>query len=591
MGSIPAFLFSLFFGILSGMNINDQQGVKASDNSGHLHIATDDVRQAYDEKKRAMDIQLKEEIAQADAEDAGLPYLNLQDLPIGPETIAIIPETTARTLRVVSIFSNEKEIRLASPDPSRPEIREFAESLHDEHQTDVTIYLVSDHSFERALAFYKGVPKRIERKSNLELTQEELEQFGKEITSFEKLAQALPRVPVTSAFSAILAGAIQANASDIHIEAEEDDVKIRYRIDGILHDVAAVPKDFWKKIISRVKIVSGMKINVDNVPQDGRITIETKTEKLDIRVSALPTAYGESVVMRLLRPSTTALSFDELGLRGRAYTDLKREVERPNGMILTTGPTGSGKTTTLYAILNKVNTASVKIITLEDPIEYKLKGVNQSQVDHAAGYDFARGLRSLLRQDPDIVMVGEIRDGETADIAIQAALTGHLVLSTVHTNDAAGAIPRLLSMGAQSHLVAPALNAVIGQRLVRRLCEKCKEPATLAPEVRERVEKVFAEIPHDVEEAARVKDVSVLQFFAAKGCEACHSLGYKGRVGIYEIFAMNPDIERVILSNQVSEYAMKQIAVERGMITMVQDGLLKALDGITSVDEVFRVAE
>lgn len=573
------------------MNMNDQQSPTSSASSGHLHIATDDVRHAYEDKKRAMDLQLKEEIAQSDAEDAGLPYLNLQDFPIGPETIGVIPEEKAHELRVVCIFSSEKELRLASPDPSRPEVQELVESLGRERQSAVTIYLVSDHSFERAMTFYKGLPKHIERKSNLELTEDELEQFGEEMTSFEALAQKLPNVPVSSAFSAILAGAIRTNASDIHVEAEEEDVKIRYRIDGILHDVASVPKDFWKKIISRVKIVSGMKINVDNVPQDGRITIETKNEKLDIRVSALPTAFGESVVMRLLRPSTTALTFDELGLRGRAYADLKREVERPNGMILTTGPTGSGKTTTLYAVLNKVNTPSVKIITLEDPIEYKLKGVNQSQVDHAAGYDFARGLRSILRQDPDIVMVGEIRDGETADIAIQASLTGHLVLSTVHTNDAAGAIPRLLSMGAQSHLLAPALNAVIGQRLVRRLCEKCKAPADLAPDILERVQKIFAEIPAGAEEAARVKDAGALQFFAAKGCDVCHNLGYKGRIGIYEIFAMNADIERVILSNQVSEYAMKEIAVERGMITMAQDGLFKALEGITSVDEVFRVTE
>lgn len=573
------------------MTTNDQNVSQASDDSSHLHIATDDVRKAYEEKKRAMDIKMQEEIAADDAQEAGLPYINLQDFPIGPEAIGMIPEKDARARRVVCIFANENEIRVASPEPDRPEVQEIVKKLKEEHQAHVVVSMISDDGLERALTFYKGIPKRIEMKSNLELTKEELEKFGSEVASLEKLAEALPKVPVTSAFSAILSGAIQTSASDIHIEAEENDVKIRYRLDGILHDIAAVPKEFWKKIISRIKIVSGMKINVDNVPQDGRITIQTAEETLDIRVSALPTAYGESVVMRLLRPSTTALSFDELGLRGRAYADLKREVERPNGMIVTTGPTGSGKTTTLYAIMNKLNIPAVKMITLEDPIEYKLKGVNQSQVDHAAGYDFAKGLRSLLRQDPDIVMVGEIRDGETADIAIQAALTGHLVLSTVHTNDAAGAIPRFLSMGAQPHLLAPALNAVIGQRLVRRLCKECKEPATLGADILRRVEQILTKIPGDTEEAARAKDVHALRFFTAKGCAACHNLGYKGRVGIYEIFAMNPDIERVILSNQVSEYAIQELAVGRGMITMVQDGLLKALDGITSVDEVFRVAE
>jgi type IV pilus assembly protein PilB len=293
--------------------------------------------------------------------------------------------------------------------------------------------------------------------------------------------------------------------------------------------------------------------------------------------------------MRILRPKSVALEFDKLGVRGQADEDLRREMERPNGMIITTGPTGSGKTTTLYAILKKLNGPDVKIITLEDPIEYKLEGINQSQIEHAKQYDFARGLRSLLRQDPDIVMVGEIRDLETAEVSIQAALTGHLMLSTIHTNSASGAIPRFLSMGVKPFLLSPALNAVIGQRLVRRLCEKCKVPLKLSAEETTRVKKQLETIP---EGHTQRPNLEKLEFFGpGKTCEVCGNIGYKGRVGIYEIMTMNEELEAEIVKTDISEHKIQEIAVRHGMITMVQDGLLKALDGITSVDEVLRVAD
>jgi type II secretory ATPase GspE/PulE/Tfp pilus assembly ATPase PilB-like protein len=328
------------------------------------------------------------------------------------------------------------------------------------------------------------------------------------------------------------------------------------------------------------------------VPQDGRITVYLAEEKIDIRVSFLPTSFGESVVMRLLRPKTIALEFDNLGVRGKALKELTREVDRPNGMIITTGPTGSGKTTTLYSILKKLNTPDVKIITLEDPVEYKLTGINQSQIEHDKGYDFAKGLRAILRQDPDVVMVGEIRDLETADIAIQAALTGHLVVSTIHTNSAAGAIPRFISMGVKPFLLAPALNAVIGQRLVRRLCPDCKQPVELDPAVLAEVTQELSTIP---ESSGEKVDVKGIKFFAPptgqNTCKTCTGLGYKGRIGIYEIFPMTKEVEQLILSGNVSEYAIQELVVKQGMITMAQDGLLKAADGLTSVDEVLRAAE
>jgi type IV pilus assembly protein PilB len=291
--------------------------------------------------------------------------------------------------------------------------------------------------------------------------------------------------------------------------------------------------------------------------------------------------------MRLLRPKSIALEFEQLGVRGRSWEMLKREIERPNGMIITTGPTGSGKTTTLYAILKQLNAEDVKIITLEDPIEYKLQGVNQSQIDYSKDYTFAKGLRSILRQDPDVVMVGEIRDLDTAEISIQAALTGHLVVSTIHTNSAAGAIPRFLSMGVKPFLLAPAINCIIGQRLVKRINPDEKVPVTLSPSMLKQVHDELAKVDKDVLKEYKV-DLDKLQFYGPKEGS---KTPFKGRVGIYEIFAMNKEIEAIILSGQVSEYQMLEIAQKNGMITMAQDGLLKALDGLTTVEEVLRVAE
>jgi len=298
--------------------------------------------------------------------------------------------------------------------------------------------------------------------------------------------------------------------------------------------------------------------------------------------------HGESVVMRILYGGAEGVTFDDLGLRGDAYDKLKKEIERPNGMIITTGPTGSGKTTTMYAILRLLNKPGGKIITLEDPVEIKMEGINQSQVDPSRDYTFAKGLRSILRQDPDICMVGEIRDLETADIAIQSALTGHLMLSTIHTNSASGAIPRFLSMGVKPFLLAPALNSIIGQRLVRKICPNCVEETKLSDENIKRVKEILATLPEKEKQTVRLDD---LHFYHGKGCDKCSGLGYKGRIGIYEIFIMNKEIEKNILGDQISEYTIQEIATKDGMITMVQDGLLKALNKVTTVEEVFKVSE
>lgn len=531
-----------------------------------------------------------EKMTQQDAAKKGLPYINLKGFPIAPEALLLLDEAEAREAHAVPIVKLSESIHIATDLPGE-KVNKIAEKLAKAEVSDVQLYYCSAESMEFGLGMYATLPKAVEVITGVKIDAEALQRIEKEITNFQELQNKLEGASTTDLVTMILGASLKGNASDVHIEAEENDVKIRFRIDGILHDAAVVPKDKWKMIISRIKLLAGMKINVEAVPQDGRITIFLPTEKIEIRVSNLPTAYGESVVMRLLRPKSIALDFEQLGIRGLAWERLKTEIERPNGMIVTTGPTGSGKTTTLYAILKRLNSPEVKIITLEDPVEYKLAGINQSQIEHSKDYTFAKGLRSILRQDPDIVMVGEIRDFETAEIATQAALTGHLVISTIHTNNAAGAIPRFLSMGVKPFFLAPALNCVIGQRLVRRLCPDCKKPAVVDEAIMAQIKTELSDLP----KAANITiDLNKLQFFAPPAdtnqCKTCNGLGYKGQMGIYEIFSMNKEIEHMILGESVSEYDMLDVAKKYGMITMTQDGLLKALDGITSVEEVLRVA-
>jgi type II secretory ATPase GspE/PulE/Tfp pilus assembly ATPase PilB-like protein len=453
---------------------------------------------------------------------------------------------------------------------------------------EIQVYLISIHSLERVLALYANLPTVKPITKDIVITDEELKKFGVGMENLQNLQEKFRQVSITDTVTLIVASALEVNSSDIHVEAEENGIAVRYRIDGILHDVAEFPKEKWKQFISRIKLLAALKINITDRPQDGRVTLQLSSGTLDVRVSTIPTTYGESVVMRILHSGNKGVTFDDLGLRGAAYEVLKREIYRPNGMIITTGPTGSGKTTTMYAILRTLNKSGVKIITLEDPVEIKMDGINQSQVDAGRNYTFARGLKSILRQDPDICMVGEIRDLETAETAIQMALTGHLMLSTIHTNSASGAVPRFLSMGVKPFLLAPSLNSIIGQRLVRRICETCKEEIILDAETYQRVITALDSLP-EIEK--KNIDFEHLKFYHGKGCTVCSGIGYKGRIGIYEIFTMNKEIEQMILSEKVSEYVIQEIATKNGMVTMAQDGLLKALEGITTVEEVFRVTE
>jgi len=546
-----------------------------------------DTEQKFAKKLHDIDLKTKEEIVAKQAASFGLPYIDLSAFPITAEALRIIPETLAKEKQTICFFSATEEIRIGAVEYN-DEIKEFAYQLGERHHANAQVYLISENSFAKAAKLYANLPTVKPISKDINITDEELEKFKTGVIDFRSLEKQFSDVSISDILTLMIASALKVDSSDIHVEAEENGIVMRYRIDGVLHDVATLPKEQWKKFISRIKLLAALKINITDRPQDGRVTLKLSSGSLDVRVSTMPTIFGESVVMRILHSGSKGVTFDELGLRGDAYTKLKKEVERPNGMIITTGPTGSGKTTTMYAVLRTLNKPGVKIITLEDPVEIKMEGINQSQVDASRDYTFAKGLRSLLRQDPDICMVGEIRDLETAEIAIQAALTGHLILSTIHTNSASGTIPRFLSMGVKPFLLAPALNSIIGQRLVRKICEHCQEEYTPDPENMERVMKNLQTLPEAEKKNVNLKK---LKFFRGKGCEQCSGLGYKGRVGIYEIFIMNKEIEKAILSSEVSEYTIQELAIKGGMVTMVQDGILKALDKITTVEEVFRVIE
>ena len=542
---------------------------------------------ALEEKMHDVRIKEKEVETANVAGEQKIPYVNLKGFPISPDALRQIPEEQAMSVKAICFLFTGPEIRIASPQPNTPEVKELLFQLTERNKANGGIYQISEESLGIALKAYETLPKIKAIIKGVSITSEELTHFQSQMHGFTDVQTVVQSASITDIMTILIAAALQFGTSDIHVEAEEHKIIVRFRVDGILQEVASLPHDLWQKIIARIKLISGLKINVTDRPQDGRFTIFLKDGDTDVRVSTIPTSWGESVVMRILKPSSINVQFPQLGFRPLAEARLSKEILKPHGMIMTTGPTGSGKTTTLYAILKKLNTSGVKIITLEDPIEYKLEGINQSQIDHSKNYTFGSGLRSVLRQDPDVVMVGEIRDLETADVAINAALTGHLMLSTLHTNDAAGAIPRFISMGVKPFLLAPALNAIIGQRLTRRVCDACKTETNLSEEQLAFVKKVTSEIPPASGEM--VKPESEWKFYKGNGCDVCNHSGYKGRVGIYEILTMSDEIKGQ-MSEKISEYDMRELAKQQGMTTMQQDGILKVLDGLTTVDEVLRVA-
>jgi len=422
----------------------------------------------------------------------------------------------------------------------------------------------------------------------------------KEVTNilqFKAKIEQFLKANTTELLGIILGGTVALNASDIHIEPEEERAKLRVRVDGVLQDVLFFDPKLYRALVSRVKLLSGLKLNVTNRPQDGRFTIlmaatgEPRLEGrgetvIEIRVSTLPAENGESIVMRTLNPKNL-IEIEALGLRKDLVEVFNREIQRPNGMIIVTGPTGSGKTTTLYAVLKKINSPDIKIITIEDPVEYHVEGLSQTQVDPTKGYTFANGLKALMRQDPDVILVGEIRDLETSEIALQAALTGHLVFSTLHTNDAAGAVARLIDLGVRPVSIAPAINMIVAQRLPRKVCKKCAKLILPNPKDLEKIKKGLSGVKKEIIPPNFFeKEFKIPQ---AVGCLDCNSSGYRGRVGIYETFLVDDDMEKFILTSP-SIVAMRESAIKKGMVLMQQDGLIKVLEGKTTLDEIERIS-
>ena len=565
-------------------------GQRSDPAASHVTLSDEDTKSKLQSKIQELDSESLEKQAEKRAHELQIPYIDLEKVPITQDALQLITENQAQALQAVPFLFTDDAIRMATTNPNNPQLEAQMRELKEKYNADVQVYFVSEQSLAQAMEKYSRIPKVSDSIiGGVEIKEQDLKKFQENFNNFTQLNELIQKAALTDVISLLIAAALKAEASDIHIEAEEQDIKIRFRIDGVLHDVASLPPDAWGKIISRVKLLARVKININTKPQDGRFTIFLDQQKIEVRVSTVPTTYGESVVMRILKSGVETFNFKNLGLRGKAYNDLLTNLHKPNGMIVSTGPTGSGKTTTLYAMLNLVNDSERKIITLEDPVEYKIAGINQSQVEATKDYTFAKGLRSIMRQDPNIIMVGEIRDLETADVAINAALTGHLMLTTMHTNSAAGTIPRLLAMGVKPYLLAPAIGAIEAQRLVRKLCEKCKKPAELDNTTMTMILKQLNNIA--AESGYRPENLNNLTFYTAPGCAACNGLGYRGRVGVFEVMTMNPEIEKLILAGNVSEYELELLAIKGGMITMLQDGILKCLDGITSIEEILKRTE
>jgi len=505
-------------------------------------------------------------LGQLVAEYYKVPYTKLSHKVIPIEILQLIPEEAATSFRIVPITKTESVLHLAMEDPSDLEAREFVKR---KTGLQLKVYYSTSPEVTNALGQYKRNIKDVFTRIIVENVEKSKKKHG-DITT---LASDLPVIKI---LDTILEFASAEGASDIHFEALEESFLVRFRIDGVLRDILTLPINIHAAIVARIKILSQLKIDEHRIPQDGRFKFKIKDNYIALRVSILPAFFGENIVLRILAESARPLSLEELGLTGHNLDLVKNNIRKPHGMILVTGPTGSGKTTTLYSVLTILNTTEVKMCTVEDPVEYGVRRVNQTQIIPAAGLTFAAGLRALLRHDPDIIMVGEIRDAETVEMAIHSSLTGHLVLSTLHTNDASGTIPRLLDMGAEGFLVASTLNLVIAQRLVRKICSSCIESYSPSSEVLDILKKYSGQT-----------DISQ-KFYRGKGCEECSHKGYKGRVGIFEILEVNETIRDLIIK-RVSADEITAAGVRYGMTKLFQDGINKASGGITTIEEVLRV--
>ena len=524
----------------------------------------------------------EEELFSIKSEILKIPLKKFEPKEIPPEVLREIPEETADFYKIIPLSKKGKVLEVGMVYPEDLDAIEAMKFLARKKDLEVKIFLITLSDFKKVLEEYRT--KREEIEKALEELEKELK-VEKERPTVAELGRIVEEAPISKAVASILRYGIEGQSSDIHIEPVKDKMRVRYRFLGKLYSSIFLPIKVHPAIVSRIKILSDLRIDETRIPQDGRFSIEYGGRKIDFRVSTFPTAMGEKVAIRILDPRVGLKKMEELGLSGRNFEVLERAIKKPFGMILATGPTGCGKTTTLYAILQKLNQEGVNIVTLEDPVEYFIEGINQSQIRPEIGYNFATGLRHVLRQDPDIIMVGEIRDKETAELAVHAALTGHLVLSTLHTNNALGVIPRLIDLGVSPFLIPYALSIAIAQRLVRRLCDKCKREVKPKKEIRDLILKEIEELPE--EEKKKLKIPQNFKIYEAVGCDECHKIGFSGRIGIFEVLEMTKNLEEIILK-EPSEAKILEEAKRQGMITMRQDGILKVLNGITTIEEVLR---
>ncbi len=525
-----------------------------------------------------------EKVAALKSELLNIPYKKVDAEKIDASLMNIVPEETARTYQAVPISMQDNLLVLGMLHPEDIKAQDAMKFIARQNHLNLGVYLISYNDLQAVLRKYSPYRAEIEQAvAGLNLKEGST---GQEAVQLEGGGDGTTDAPIIKIVADTFKEAVLNKASDVHIEPQQKTLRIRLRIDGDLREVASLPSELAQPIASRIKVISSLKIDEARIPQDGRFRAKIFDREIDFRVATFPTPLGEKIVIRVLDPSTGLKSFDNLDLLDATRETIKKGLEKPFGMVLITGPTGSGKTTTLYAFLQSLNKEDVNIVSLEDPVEYFVAGINQSQVRPEIGYTFASGLRQILRQDPDVIMVGEIRDDETAGLAVQAALTGHVVLSTLHTNNSAGVIPRLMDLKVEPFLIPVSLNLVIAQRLIGVLCPDCKAPEIAAPEVQNIIKKALADLPADLV----AQYPAPYQIYHAKGCAPCKGHGVVGRTGIYEAFVVTPEIENIV-STGVTTQKIAMQAKKQGMITLRQDGVVKALKGVVALEEIIRETE
>ena len=552
------------------------------------------LNRAKEEKKSIEDILIstktveEEDLTKIKADLFGIEYVNLIDKKIENNILNIISKEVSANYKIICFGRKERMINVGISDPNNFKAIEAVDFLAKENNFSVQYFLISKKSFRVAFKLYESISDEVSNvlKSKIE-GEEELEMA--EEREKRQLEDVTKSAPVAKIVSVIIRHAVEGGASDIHIEPMQNESRVRYRIDGILHTSLVLPRSVYNAIVARIKVMANLKLDETRIPQDGRIRLIINDREVDFRVSVLPLVGAEKVVMRILDTTKGAPNLDELGFQGEQFKTVKRNIKKTEGLFLVTGPTGSGKSTTLFSILDILNKEGVNISTLEDPVEYQMKGINQSQVKPEIGYTFASGLRSFLRQDPDVIMVGEIRDEETAELSIHAALTGHFVLSTLHTNSAPGTIPRLIDMKVEPFLLASTLNTIVAQRLTRRICSHCKKEIDIPEDVKEELLEEIKDIGEDyLKKNIKDFDIDNLKFYKGEGCPRCGNSGYSGRVSILEVLDINDKIKDYILNNKI-DLKIEDIKKTQKYITMKQDGIIKVLSGITTMEEVLRV--